>query len=540
MKATQAIVLAVVVGGVAAAGGYWFGTGKHRVAEQGGVAAGAGTPAAAPASGERKVLYYRNPMGLPDTSPVPKKDPMGMDYLPVYEGEDTSSTAIKVSADRIQALGVRTERVERRALQREVRAVGTIEVDERGQYTVAPKFEGWIEKLYVNTTGQPVARGQALAEVYSPELVSAQREYLIAYRAARSMAGANTSGAATPDAQQGVRQLADAALERLRNWDISEQQIARLREGGEPRRTLTLVAPAGGIIVKDPPVAGMRFMPGEPLFRIANLGAVWMIGEVFEQDLAQVKAGAPATLRVDAYPERSFPGKVTFVYPTLNAEARTARVRVELGNADGALKPGMYGHVRIGGGAAQPMLAVPDSAVIDSGTRQTVLMALGEGRFEPRDVRLGRRAGGFIEVLAGLAEGDSVVTRANFLIDAESNLKAALGGMTASTNTAGPVHGATGVLDEVDAKSGALMISHDPVASLKWPKMTMEFVPANSAIAAKIRPGTPIRFEFVERKPGEWVVTKMEAVAGAAPASPGAAAPKAAAPAASAAPAHKH
>jgi len=512
MKPLQAVALAVVVA-VAAGGGYWLG--RSKVPIQTGVAYADPVPSAVTpaAGGERNIRYYRNPMGLPDTSPVPKKDPMGMDYIPVYEGEDTGGSAIRISADRIQAMGVRTEPVTRRLLEREVRAVGTIEVNERGQYTVAPKFEGWIEKLYVNTTGQSVARGQLLAEVYSPELVSAQREYLIAYRATRTMA---TSGA---DAQQGVHQLADAALERLRNWDISEQQIARLRETGEPRRTLALMAPAGGIIVKDPPVAGMRFMPGEALFRIANLGAVWMIGDVFEQDLAQVRLGAPATLRVDAYPDRSFPGKVTFIYPTLNAEVRTARVRVELSNADGSLKPGMYGHVRIGSGASQDVVAVPDSAVIDSGARQTVLVARGEGRYEPREVRLGRRAGGFVEVLSGVQDGDTVVTRANFLIDAESNLKAALGGMTANSNGSATVHAAAGMLESVDAKSGALTITHEPIASLKWPKMTMEFVPANSGIAAGIKPGTAVRFELVERNSGEWVVTRLSAATASAAAS---------------------
>jgi Cu/Ag efflux protein CusF len=259
----------------------------------------------------------------------------------------------------------------------------------------------------------------------------------------------------------------------------------------------------------------MRFMPGEALFRIANLGTVWMIGDVFEQDLALVKRGAKATLRVDAYPDRTFPGQVTFIYPTLNTETRTARVRVELANADGMLKPGMYGAVQIGGGSARDVLVVPDSAVIDSGARQTVLIALGDGRFEPREVKLGARGGGVVEVLSGVKDGESVVTRANFLIDAESNLKAALGGMNASANTGGIGHAATGVLDDVDAKSGAMMITHEPVPSLKWPKMTMEFVPANDAIARTVKPGSPIRFEFVERKHGEWVVTKIEPASGA-------------------------
>jgi Cu/Ag efflux protein CusF len=257
-------------------------------------------------------------------------------------------------------------------------------------------------------------------------------------------------------------------------------------------------------------VAGMRFMPGEALFQIADLSTVWLIGDVFEQDLALVKRGAKAILRVDAFPDQTFPGQVTFIYPTMNTETRTARVRIELANPDGQLRPGMYGTVQIGGGAARDVLVVPDSAVIDSGARQTVLVAKGEGRFEPREVKLGARAGGLVEVLSGLKDGESVVTRANFLIDAESNLKAALGGMNASANTAGVGHAANGVLEEIDAKGMTMTITHDPVPSLKWPKMTMEFVPANEAIAKTVKPGTPIRFEFVERKPGEWVVTKIE------------------------------
>jgi Cu(I)/Ag(I) efflux system membrane fusion protein len=427
----------------------------------------AGGPTIAPSgeskSGERKVLYYRNPMGLPDTSPVPKKDPMGMDYIAVYEGEDQGVPGtVKVSADRIQMLGVRFEPISRRSLARSVRAVGTIEINERGQHTVAPKFEGWIEKLHVNTTGQGVARGQPLAEVYSPELLSAQREYLIAYNATKSLGGAGA------DAQAGVQQLAGAALERLRNWDISEQQLQRLRETGEPRRTLTLTAPASGVVVKDPPVAGMRFMPGEPLFRIADLSRVWLIGDVFEQDLALVRVGTKATLAVSAFPDRTFPGEVTFIYPTLNAETRTARVRIELANPQGQLRPGMYGTVLIDAGPKREVLTVPDSAVIDSGTRQVVLVALGEGRFEPRDVKLGSRGDGFIEVLSGVKDGESVVTRANFLIDSESNLKAALSGFAADKNASGggPTASGEGSVVEIDVGGNRITLDHDPIPAL--------------------------------------------------------------------------
>jgi membrane fusion protein, copper/silver efflux system len=508
---------AIAAGLIAASlvAGFLIGRGSRTETTAGPSASAPAGSAAPTKAGERKLLYYRNPMGLPDTSPVPKKDPMGMDYIPVYEGEESASGTVKVSADRIQSLGVRTEPVVRRAIAREVRAVGTIEVDERGQFTVAPKFEGWIEKLYVNTTGQAVARGQPLADVYSPELVSAQREYLIAFRAMGAMSSA------TNDAQQAVRQLAEAALERLRNWDISDQQIARLRESGEPRRTLTLIAPASGVIIKDPPVAGMRFMPGEALFRIANLGTVWLIGDVFEQDLALVKRGAKATLHVDAYPDRSFPGQVTFIYPTLNTETRTARVRVELANANGLLRPGMYGTVQIGAGGARDALVVPDSAVIDSGSRQTVLVALGEGRFEPRDVKLGARGDGFVELLSGVKDGESVVTRANFLIDSESNLKAALSGFSADKNTA--AESATsasgeGSVVEIDVAANRITLDHDPIPALKWSRMEMEFGLVPGALPKNLKPGDRVRFDMKAGKPGEFLITRIEPAATTRPA----------------------
>jgi Cu(I)/Ag(I) efflux system membrane fusion protein len=194
-----------------------------------------------------------------------------------------------------------------------------------------------------------------------------------------------------------MSQLATLRLERLRNWDLSEQQLARLREGGEPRRTLTLSAPASGVIIKDPPVAGMRFMPGEALFKIADLSRVWLIGDVFEQDLGLVRIGARATLVVSAYPDKSFPGEVTFIYPTLNAETRTVRVRIELANPQGQLKPGMYGTVQIATGPKREVLTVPDSAVIDSGTRQVVLVHSAKA-VSSRGRKLGSRGEGFVEV----------------------------------------------------------------------------------------------------------------------------------------------
>jgi Cu(I)/Ag(I) efflux system membrane fusion protein len=303
--------------------------------------------------------------------------------------------------------------------------------------------------------------------------------------------------------------VADAALTRLRNWDISAEQIERLKAGGEPQRTLTYRAPASGVILEKRALQGMRFMPGEALFQIADVSSVWVLADIFERDIGAVKPGQAVAVRIDAFPGRNFTGKVTYIYPTLNAQTRTVPVRIELPNPRGELRPAMYANVELKVGAGGMALTVPTSAVIDSGTHQRVLVQLAEGRFEPRAVKIGARGDDYVEVKEGVAEGELVVVAANFLIDSESNLKAAFGSMQEPKKPA-VSHHAMGTLDGIEA-DGMLMITHDPVASLSWPKMTMGFALANSSLVEKIKPGTPIHFEFVERKPGEWVITKIEA-----------------------------
>jgi len=368
-----------------------------------------------------KILYYRHPMGAADTSPVPKKDEMGMDYLPIYESELANRGQIQISPEKIQKLGVKTETIAKRALTRSIRALGSIQVDERRVHAVTPKFEGWISRLYVNATGQTVKRGQPLFDVYSPELVTAQQEYLIARQGQQAL----QQGSA--QARDTAKRLAENALQRLRYWDIGRAQLQRLQSLEKPVDTLPLLAPVNGVVLEKPAQEGMRFMPGELLFRIADLSTVWLLVEVFEQDIGGVRLGQVVEVHINAYPDRLFSGKVGFIYPTLATETRTVKVRIELPNDQGLLKPGLYSSVTL---AAQEekeaRLAVPDSAVIDSGVRRVVLVQRGEGRFEPRVVKLGRQADGYWEVLEGLDAGDDVVTRANFLIDAESNLKSAL------------------------------------------------------------------------------------------------------------------
>ncbi len=379
----------------------------------------------APQGGERKILYYRNPMGLPDTSPVPRKDTMGMDYIPVYADEGGAAGTVKIAPERIQALGVRTEEAVLRGLARSVRAVGTVAADERRIGVVNPKFAGWIEQLHVSTTGQTVRQGEALLEAYSPDLVLAQQEYLIARSASAAMAHADAM------ARGNAAAIAAAALSRLRNWDISAAQIAALQRTGKPARTLTLTAPTGGIVMEKAALQGLHFAAGDTLYRIVDLSSVWVLADIFEQDLGQIRVGQKASVTVQAFPGRVFEGRVAFVYPNLNAQTRTAKLRIEVANPELLLKTEMYATVEIAAPVGAPMvLAVPDSAVLDTGTKQTVLVDRGEGRFEPRAVKLGARADGYVTVIGGLAEGEKVVVGANFLIDAESNLRAALQGFT--------------------------------------------------------------------------------------------------------------
>ena len=302
-----------------------------------------------------------------------------------------------------------------------------------------------------------------------------------------------------------MRQLAESSLQRLKNWDISAEQVKALAKSSDAKRTLTFRSPVAGIVTDKKAVQGMRFMPGETLFQIADTSSVWVQADVFEQDIAAVHVGQKAKIRINAYPGEVFEGRIAYVYPTLKAETRTVPVRIELPNPKGKLKPAMFADVDIPAGGAAAVLTVPASAVIDSGVRQTVVVQLGEGRFEPRAVKLGQRGGEFVQVLEGVREGEMVVSSANFLIDAESNLKAALGGMqkAESAKPGGVGHWAVGVLNAVDVASGTVTISHEPVASLKWPAMKMDFVLANPSMVAGVEPGAAVEFEFVERGKGE-------------------------------------
>ena len=488
--------------GVATAG-YWFGMHTASGAKESTVAAKA----------ERKVLYYRNPMGLADTSPVPKKDSMGMDYVPVYEGEEVATGQLSISTDKVQKLGVKSEAATLRELDRTLRVTGRIEVNERRTYAISPKFEGWVERLYVNTTGQTVGKGQPLFEVYSPELVSAQGEYALALQGLAALKDADA------EAKAGMQQLADAS--RCTPQELGHRGHAILPRCRQLARDFPRARSPASCWKRRPyrvcVSCRARRCTRSPIFPRCGSSP-----RSTNRTSGRCISAVRAQVTVDAWPDRMFDGKVDFIYPTLNSATRTVQVRIELSNPKGVLKPAMFANVQIAVGNSGKVLTVPTSAVIDSGSRQLVLVRLAEGRFEPRTVSLGNRSDNYVEVLGGIVEGEQVVTSANFLLDSESNLKTALSGMNAgvapSASAASAVqpehksvgHQAQGTLDAIN-EDGTVSITHEPIKSLGWPGMTMDFALANSSLAAGIKPGSAISFEIVERTPGEWVITRLQA-----------------------------
>jgi Cu(I)/Ag(I) efflux system membrane fusion protein len=371
------------------------------------------------ARGDKKILYYRNPMGLPDVSKTPKKDSMGMDYIPVYEGEDDDAGTVKLSPGKLQRAGVATEAAMQRIISVPVRAPGTIQLDERRISVISIRTEGFVETVEDVTTGTEVSEGQPLLRIYSPLIAAAAADYLASLDFRGGGAPSNVVG--------GGRQ-------RLLNYAAPPNLMKEIEKTRKVPLVFTWEAPRDGVVLERNVSDGMRVMPGDVLFRIADHTGVWAMVDVPERDLAAVTQGQPVVVRVRSYPGRTFEGKVALVYPHLNPATRSVRVRIELPNKDLILRPDMYAEAEISTGSDEPVLAVPESAVLDSGSQQTVIVDRGGGKFEPKPVQLGRRGDGYVEVREGIEDGDLVVTSANFLIDAESNLKASLKGLADASN----------------------------------------------------------------------------------------------------------
>ena len=374
--------------------------------------------------GPRRILYYRSPMNPSATSPVPLKDEMGMDYVPVYSDEGSASqgdvpglTSVNITPERVQLIGVRTARVERRPLGERLDLVGFVSPDETQLKRVQLRVAGWVQELYVNRTGEQVAAGQPLLAIYSPELYQSEQEYLIELHAMETAPAASH--------EQGG---AGAARERLSLLGVPADEIARLERERSAATRLVLTAPFTGTVLERGVVEGQYVGADTPLFSLADLSRVWVLADLYEMDLGRVRAGDGARFTADALPGRAFAGRVDFVYPTVSSETRTVKVRIVLENAGGELRPGMYGRVLVTGGGAAA-LVIPGEAVVNTGESDYVFIARAGGTFEPRLVTVGVQSGDQVQILKGLAEGDTVVASASFLIDSESRLKAAIAGM---------------------------------------------------------------------------------------------------------------
>jgi RND family efflux transporter MFP subunit len=376
------------------------------------------------AADEHKILYYKSTMIAGETNPKPGKDSMGMDMVPVYAeaAVAANSSAIAIDPATIQLMNLQTTEIARGPLRRSIRTVGTIDYNETALADVTTKFKGWIEKLDVDATGQLVHRGEPLFQIYSPELYSAEAEYLAVLNS-------------TNDASSSS--LREVALGKLKFFDISDGQIADLEKNREARKTLQILAPMDGFVIEKDIVQGQMVDAGMKLYRLADLGVVWVFAQVYEQDLPYVQLGQEATVKLSSLPDRQFRGRVTYIYPNVDEKTRTAKVRLEFENPGYFLKPGMFVSVQIASELEPSALLAPDSAVLRSGEKNTVFVALPGGKFDPRTVALGLESEhNMYEVISGLNEGERVVTSGQFMLDSESQLREAIQKMSGSPGAA--------------------------------------------------------------------------------------------------------
>lgn len=411
---------------------------------------------------ERKILYYRNPMDPTQTSPTPKKAPDGMDYVPVYADEGTKSgekkiayykdpmhpwytsdkpgiapdcgmelvpvyegesdvQGIKIDPVVVQNIGVRVETVKRQKMQKVIRTTGKIDYDETKVTTITTKIMGWVEKLYVDYTGKYISKGQPLFEIYSPELVSTQEEYLQAIRYLKKVSQSSS------DVKEGAQELVNSAKRRLLYWDISEKDIEEIERNNAPKKTLTIYSPVNGIVVEKMVFLGQQIMAGMELYKVADLSTVWVMADIYQMDLPWIKLGQRVELELSYLPGKTYQGKVTYIYPFLNEETKTVKVRTEVRNtANYDFKPGMFATVKFVSPVSVDAIVVPNQAIIRSGERNIAVISLGGGYFEPREVKLGVESDGLVQILEGVQEGEKIVVSSQFLIDSESNLKAAI------------------------------------------------------------------------------------------------------------------
>ena len=366
------------------------------------------------------LFQQRKPIRVPATTAV---DHSAHTSRPTEPSANATQTAVRISPEKQQLIGVQYGTVENESLSKSLRAVGRAAFDETKIVRINPKIEGWIEDVYVDFTGKLVNKGQPLLSIYSPDLVQTQEEYLLALKN-RKQLGESPFGEAVDFSES----LVQSAKRRLQLWDVTDAQIKELESRGTPSRTMTLYAPARGFVMTRNAFPKQRIMPDTELYQLADLSNIWIVADIYEFEAADVKFGQPATVTLSSYPERTFSGKITYIYPQVDNTTRTLKVRVELSNKDFLLKPDMYAEVTLKINYGN-RLVVPEEAVLDSGSEQLVYVALADGYFEPRKIQIGAKVDDKYVVLNGLQAGERIVTSGNFLIDSESKLKSATSGM---------------------------------------------------------------------------------------------------------------
>jgi Cu(I)/Ag(I) efflux system membrane fusion protein/cobalt-zinc-cadmium efflux system membrane fusion protein len=386
-------------------------------------------------TGERQIKYWVAPMDPTYIRNEPGKSPMGMDLVPVYEGEGIGST-IRIDPVTMQNMGIRTAPVLHQNLERTIRTVGIVGYEEPRQYSINAKVDGWIEKLYIAETGRAVRKGDPLLEIYSPALVSAQEEYLLAVANNTTLAHSSL-----PAVSGGAQRLLDAARRRLKLWDISDRQIDRLEKSGQVEKTMTLYAEYKGVVTRKQVQQGQYIKSGMELLQLADISRVWVYADIYEYELPWVKVGQQVEVVLPFVGGKTISGEVSTIYPFVEARTRTVKARIDLVNTDLTLKPDMYVHVRLQVESRGLVLTIPAEAVLYTGEEAVVFIALEGGKFEPRRVKVGMKDdSGHIEVIQGLFEGEQVVTSGQFMLDSESKLRAAVSRMTEPKSTAVEPH----------------------------------------------------------------------------------------------------
>lgn len=459
-----------------------------------------GGVAAMPSSaedGEREILFYRNPMNPAITSPVPAKDSMGMDYIPVYAGAaDAQGAEVRIDPALVQNLGVRTEAVTRGRLWRRVDAAGTVAYDEQRVVHIHMRSEGWIEQLNVHFVGERVAAGDALFEIYSPALVNAQEEFLQSIRV-------------------GQPNLIAASRERLKLLGVDAQQVRELERSRKAQPRILVRASQDGVVTQLNARHGMFVTPDMEVMTLADLSSVWLLADVPERQSAWIRAGQSAEVRLPARPGEVFEGEVDYVYPNLDARTRTLRARLRFDNPGETFRPDMYANVRIFAGPKDDVLSIPRQALIRTGRAERVIVALGEGRFRAAEVVAGMESGDWIEIRAGLNEGDRVVVSGQFLIDSEASIQASALRMQPAPEPDEPAAqtiDGMGTVTAVMADERMITLDHEPVEALGWPAMEMDMDVSEAVDLRAVAAGSRIHFTLEQDADGNYRIASIHVI----------------------------